>query len=194
MAADRDSELTHWRELDAPRIPPARGDQVHFLVRPLVAIAGRAFGGSPPNIVTTLARHGRLFVPWLLFASRLMPRGILPRRDTELVILRVAHNCRCRYEWDHHVRMGARAGLGGEQIDRVADGPDASGWTAREEVLLRAADEIHADRFIGDSTWARLSEFLDHRELIELCMLIGHYEMLAGTIASLGIQPERPQG
>ena len=45
---------------------------------------------------------------------------------------------------------------------------------------------------IGDATWARLSEFLSHTELIELCMLAGHYEMLAGTIASAGIQPERP--
>jgi hypothetical protein len=35
-------------------------------------------------------------------------------------------------------------------------------------------------------------EFLSQTELLELCMLAGHYEMLAGTIASAGIQPERP--
>jgi AhpD family alkylhydroperoxidase len=184
-------DTAHWREIDAPRIPPARSEELNILVRPLVAIAGRVIGGPPPNIISTLARHGRLFVPWLLFASRLMPRGTLPRRDTELVILRVAHNSRCRYEWDHHVRIGSKAGLSAEQIGRVANGPDAGGWSEREAALLTACDELHADRFITDATWSRLSEFLSHTELIELCMLVGHYEMLAGTIASAGIQPEQ---
>lgn len=185
-------DAEHWRELGAARIPPADSSELHFLVRPLVAIAGRAFGGTAPNVITTLARHGKLFVPWLLFAGRLMPGGTLPRRDTELVILRVAHNCRCRYEWDHHVRIGGKAGLSAEQIDRVALGPDAAGWSEREQALLRATDELHTDGFVSDGTWARLEEFLGRTELIEVCMLAGHYEMLAGTIASAGIQPEKP--
>lgn len=193
MATGRSSDTERWRELESPRVPPAPSRELNILIRPLVAIAGRVVGGTPPNIFTTLGRHGRLFVPWLLFASRLMPGGRLPRRDTELVILRVAHNTRCRYEWDHHVRLGARAGLTEAEIERVADGPGAQGWSEREQVLLQATDELlREERFISDGTWARLSEFLEHRELIELCMLVGHYGMLAGTIASLGIQPEQP--
>ena len=196
MTSERQSESeapgSRWREADRPRIPPARDDELHFLVRPILKLAGRGFGGTAPNILTTLARHGRLFVPWLLFAGRLMPGGSLPRVDTELVILRVAELNRCRYEWDHHVRIGAKAGLSRSDIDRVQEGPDANGWSERQAALLRATDELHTDRLISDGTWARLSEFLSHTELIELCMLAGHYEMLAGTIASAGIQPERP--
>ncbi len=197
MAGERDheagseTEAGEWREMATPRIPPAEKDEIHFLIRPLIAIAGRAVGGPPPNIFTTLARHGKLFAPWLLFAGRLMPGGSLPRRDTELVILRVAHNTRCRYEWNHHVRIGAKAGLTPAVIERVKGGPGAGGWSEREQALLEATDELHAENFICDATWARLSEFLEHRELIELCMLAGHYEMLAGTINSAGIQPER---
>jgi AhpD family alkylhydroperoxidase len=185
-------DASHWRELDAPRVPPATGSELHPLMRPVVGLAGHAFGGTPPNIFTTLARHGRLFVPWLLYSSRLMPRGVLPRRDTELAILRVAWNCRCRYEWDHHVRIGRRAGLTDTEIERVADGPEAAGWAEREGAILAAADELHGEGMVTDGTWARLSEYLDHRELIELCMLIGNYEGLAGALASLGVQPERP--
>lgn len=192
MASEPKSDASHWREIAEPRIAPARGAELNPLLRPIAALAGRVIGGPPPNLFVTLARHGRLFVPWLLFASRLMPRGTMRRVDTELVILRVAHNARCRYEWDHHLRIGAKAGLTEEQIDRVAAGPEAAGWSGREAALLRATDELHADRFVSDETWARLSEFLSHKELIELCMLVGHYEMLAGTIASTGIQPERP--
>ncbi|MDI3405229.1 carboxymuconolactone decarboxylase family protein [Streptomyces cavernicola] len=36
------------------------------------------------------------------FAARLMPRGTLPRRDTELIILRVSRLCDCAYEFTHH--------------------------------------------------------------------------------------------
>ena len=48
-----------------------------------------ATGGRPAN---TLGHHQRLFRRWLRFACALMPGGRLPRVDTELLILRVAHN------------------------------------------------------------------------------------------------------
>jgi len=192
MSVHPQVDSSHWRELETPRVPPARPGELNPLLRPLVAIAGKVTGGPPPNIFTTLGRHPRLFVPWLIFASRLMPRGSLPRVDTELVILRVAWNCRSRYEWDHHVRIGAKVGLDAAAIERIAEGPDGSGWDDRERGLLRATDEMHGDGIVSDATWSQLSEHLSHRDLIELCMLIGHYEMLAMTLGSLGVQPERP--
>jgi alkylhydroperoxidase family enzyme len=62
-----------------------------------------------------------------------------------------------------------------------------------ELVILRAVDELHADRRIGDELWAELARQLDEVRLVELCMLIGHYEMLAMTLNSLGVEPEHPQ-
>lgn len=180
----------HWRGLDAPRIPPATPAEVNPLLRAVLAIAARVTGGPPPHIFATLARHPSLFVSWLVFAGRLMPRGRLPRAETELVILRVAWNCANRYEWDHHVRIGRRAGLTEAEIERVTEGRDADGWSERRRALLAAADEIHTEGRISAATWALLRPQLDDRELIELTMLIGHYEMVAATISSLGIQPE----
>jgi alkylhydroperoxidase family enzyme len=144
----------------------------------------------PPRVFTTLARHRRLFRAWLRFAGRLMPGGKLPRVDTELVILRVSLNCGSDYEWGHHVVIGRRAGLTDAQIARVADGPDAPGWTDHERALLQAVDELGRDHVIADATWASLCSGYDERQLIELCLLAGHYAMLAGTLNSLGVQPE----
>ena len=124
-----------------------------------------------------------------------MPGGRLPRRDTELVILRVAHNARCDYEWGHHEHLGKRAGLSAEEVARVREGADAAGWTPRQRMLLRAADELHGAGRIGDALWAELSAELDDRRLIELCLLIGHYEMLAMTLNTLRVAPDRlPDG
>jgi AhpD family alkylhydroperoxidase len=184
---------SHWRELDEPRVPPLREEEMNPVGRTLAKGAGRVVGGPPPNIFTTLGRNPRLFAPWLAFASQLMPRGGLPRVDTELVILRVAWNARCRYEWDHHVRLGREAGLSAAEIERLPEGPEAEGWTGRQAALLAATDELHEDGMVSDATWQNLETHLDEKLLIELCLLVGHYEMLAMTISSLGIQPEAPR-
>lgn len=175
-----------------PRIPPGGRRQIGLLNAGIARIAGLGMGGRPPNIFTTLGRHRGLFRRWLVFASALMPGGKLPRDETELLILRVAHNTGSDYEWRHHERIGRSAGLSPDEIARVRLGPDAPGWSGRRALLLRASDELHADGRIGDELWGRLAASYDERLLIEICMLIGHYEMLAMTLNSLRVQPEPP--
>jgi alkylhydroperoxidase family enzyme len=51
-------------------------------------------------------------------------------------------------------------------------------------------DELHADRVLSDTTWTRLRSRYDDVRMIEFCMLVGHYEMLAMTLNSLGVQPD----
>jgi AhpD family alkylhydroperoxidase len=171
-----------------PRIAPGTRRRLGFLNSLLVGAIGKATGSRPPNVFTTLGRNRSLFRRWLFFAGGLMPGGKLPRADTELVILRVAHLTGCDYEWDHHERLGAAAGLTTEEIERVRSGPEAEGWSERRRLLLRAVEETHADGEIGDATWSGLAGELDEDRLIELCLLIGHYEMLASTLKSLRVQ------
>ena len=178
--------------LPYPRIEPGARAQIGTVNAIVVRAIGMAARTNPPHLFSTLARHRRLFRHWLWFAGALMPGGRLPRADTELVILRVAHRSDCEYEWQHHERLGARAGLDASTIERVRSGPGAEGWTARQALLLCATDELHDDREIHQETWDRLATMLSGVELIELCMLVGHYEMLAMTIRSLGIQPDLP--
>jgi AhpD family alkylhydroperoxidase len=173
----------------APRISPGTRRDLGAVNWLIVSAIGAATRTGPPNLFTTLGRHRRLFRAWLRFAARLMPRGTLPRRDTEIVILRVAGNAGCEYERRHHVRLGRRAGLSEAEIARVGEG-GREGWSPREAALLRAADELHADRVLSDAAFAELRAHLSETELIELCLLVGHYEMLAMTINSLGIEPE----
>jgi AhpD family alkylhydroperoxidase len=175
-----------------PRIAPGNRRRIGSVNAAIVWVVGRATGGRPPNVFTTLARNRGLFRRWLFFAGGLMPGGKLPRRDTELVILRVSHNTDCAYEWSHHEKIGRRAGLSAEEVERVRSGPDAPGWTPRQQLLLRACDELHAESAIGEATWNGLAAELDDRILIELCLLIGHYEMLAMTLNSLRVQLDPP--
>lgn len=156
----------------------------------LARALGMAVGSGPPNIFTTLARHRRLFRRWLRFAGALMPGGRLPRLDSELVILRVAYNCGSEYEWTQHERIAPTAGLDAERVRKVREGPEWDGWTERQRLLLRVCDELHHDRAVSDDAWAGLRPLLTDEQLIELCMLVGHYEMLAMTLNSLRVQPD----
>lgn len=174
-----------------PRITPGTRKEIGWRNWAIANGAGLAAKGSPPNIFTTLGRHRRLFRAWIRFAGTLMPRGKLPRDETELVILRVAHNTGSAYEWSHHERLGRRAGLSDEEISRVRLGPEAEGWSPRRALLLRATDAMHSERTIPRPLWDELAAQLDDIRLIELCMLIGHYEMLAMTLNTIEVQPER---
>jgi AhpD family alkylhydroperoxidase len=177
-----------------PRIRPGTRREIGWINQAVVRLAGLAVRGEPPHVFTTLARHKGLFRRWLWFAGALMPGGKLPRDETELVILRVACNTGCDYEWAQHERIGRRAGLSAEEIARVREGAAAPGWSDRRRLLLSAADELHADGRIGDALWSGLSRELDEVQLIELCMLVGHYEMLAMTLNSLDVQLEKRRG
>lgn len=177
----------------APRIEPGTRSDVGLVSWTIARVAGRVTGGPPPNLFLTLGRHPALFRGWLRFAGRLMPRGKLPRRETELVILRVSHLRECRYEHDHHVQLGRRAGLTDADLARVDEGPAATGWTPREQAILQATDELVRANDVTDETWTRLQAALDNRELIELVLLVGHYEMLATAIGTLRIQPDTPR-
>ncbi|MGE0321859.1 MAG: carboxymuconolactone decarboxylase family protein [Polyangiaceae bacterium] len=157
----------------------------------LTGAIGVVVGGRAPNIFTTLARHRRLFRRWLVFAGGLMPGGAIPRRETELVILYVARRMGSEYEWNHHERLGKRVGVSSNELEQVRSGTIvADCFSAREQALLLAACELLDQADISDATYARLLERVSDREIIELCLLVGHYQMLAMTLKALRVAPD----
>jgi len=176
-----------------PRIAPGSRRDVGIAAWLFARAAGRVMGTEPPAVFLTLGRTRRLFWGWLLFAGGLMPGGTLPRRDTELVVLRVAHVRDCAYERAHHERLGRRVGLSAAEIARVADGPGAPGWTDRQRALLTVTDELLGARRLGDAGWEALRTHLDERACVELLLLVGHYDMLATTLLSLDVAPDAPR-
>ena len=176
------------------RVAPAAPSELRPLARIVAEIAGRLTAGGPPSIFTTLGQHPRLFRAWLRYSAQLMPFGRLPRRDTELVILRVAWRSRSAYEWNQHVAIALRVGVSPDDVAGVADGPSAVGFTERQRALLAVSDELLAERALSDATWSAVQVSFTKREVIELCLLVGHYQGLASAIGGLGIQIEQPAG
>ncbi|MGH3655539.1 MAG: carboxymuconolactone decarboxylase family protein [Micromonosporaceae bacterium] len=171
------------------RIPPGNWRDVGVVNWLIAVVSGKVIGAPPPHLFLTLGRHRRLFRGWLRFAGRLMPGGTLSRRETELVILRVALLRDCEYEYAHHVRLGRRAGLSDAEIHRLTEGP-GNGWSDRERAVLSAVDQLCRTRDLDDESWTALRGHLNKTECIELCLLVGHYDMLATVIKALRIEPD----
>jgi alkylhydroperoxidase family enzyme len=172
----------------SPRIAPLPSAEQDDQAREL--LAGVNVSDAPAaNIFLTLVRHPGLFRRWLPFGGKLLS-GKLPARDRELLILRTGWLCQAEYEWAQHRLIGRSVGLSEEEIERVRDGPDASGWEPFDVALLRAADELHAEARISDMTWDALTTRYDERQLIEVPMVVGHYHMVAFTLNALKVPLE----
>lgn len=184
------SVSTPPRREPTPRLTPGTRRDIGLVNAVIARVAGVATGGAPPNLFTTLGRHRKLFRRWLPFAGALMPGGLLDRADTELVILRVAHLTGCDYEREHHEPIARHAGLAEEQVRAAEVGADAGCWSERQVAVLRAVDELHGQRTLSDAAWAGLRPHYSDAELLELCVLTGHYEMLAMVLNAARVAPD----
>ena len=172
--------------LSKPRLMPLeasewQGEQVELMAK-------FEQGVGQVNVMRTMVRHPKLVKRWLPFTNHILYKSTLSPRDREIVILRVARVTGCEYEWGQHVLIARAEGLSDDEIARVGEGADADGWSAHEQALIRAVDELNADCFIADATWAELARSYDERQLMDLMMTVGNYRALAGVLNSTGVQ------
>jgi alkylhydroperoxidase family enzyme len=148
-------------------------------------------GDNAPNVFSTVVRHPALFRTWLPFCLQLLTHSAFPPRERELLIIRTAWLCGSAYELEHHLDIGARAGMTDHDLAAAVTDEASEPRAPRERLLLAAADELHLNHVISDGTWRELSALLTTEQLIELPMLVGHYILLAGTLRTLGVALER---
>ena len=177
-----------WFE-NSNRLPAPTPSGRKPMFRALSGVARLMGRSEVPDVIALLGQHPRLFWPWLAFASRMMPYGTLPPVTREKLILRTAWNCRSRYEWGQHVEIGLRAGVTDAEIFAVARGPSA--WASDPDATaLDACDELCRDKQIGAANWECLRQRFSTEQLVELTLLVGHYEMLAGFLNTAGLALE----
>ena len=150
--------------------------------------------GLPPlALFRTLATDLPLAQAMHPLGSFLLSRRFaLPLREREIVIDRVCARCGCGYEWGVHVAaFGAAAALDEAQIAATyATGAPDGAWSAREELLLRAVDELHDHGRISDALWSALAGHYDERQLLELLVLCGWYHLISFVANGAGVTHE----
>jgi AhpD family alkylhydroperoxidase len=183
---------------EQPRIAPLPADQWPDSMREALAalVPPQARHPLPPrrddrpkglNVFGTFAKYPALTRAYHTFNGHVQFATTLSTRQRELLVLRVAARRGCDYEWAQHAILAGDAGLSAEEIGRVADGPDAPGWSDLERSMLAAVDELIADAKVSDATWAALAVDLDEQQLMDLVFTVGAYEVLAMALRSFGV-------
>lgn len=181
-----------------PRIAPIPfRDWPPELVGGVPAIEGSTSPASSPrredtqkgkNTLGILAHHPALTEAWLQFTAHILRASTLTERHRELLILRVAVLLQAQYQWVEHVAVARRCGLDGEDVARVAYGPEAPHWEPLDRALLRSVDELIADGLISDETWSVLARHLDTPQLLDVIFTVGAYETNSWMGRSFGVE------
>jgi len=137
-----------------------------------------------------MAHHPELMKAWSPFRNHVVGASSLTPRHRELLILRTALNCEADYEWKHHVERGLQAGLDKNEIERVKQGPSASGWTLDESSLLEAADDCHRDYQMSAETLEMVGKFFTTEQQLDIVVTVGMYMTLALIIKTWDVPME----
>jgi alkylhydroperoxidase family enzyme len=175
--------------MGTPRLDPIPRDHRDERTEELLAALRPSPDAPDLNIFATLAHHPKLLKRWAAFGGTLLYGGELPPRDRELLILRTAWRCGAGYEWGHHVDFARDAGLRPDEVARCARPVDPDD-RSDDATLLRAADELHEGARITDETWDALARRYTPAQLVEVCMVVGQYHLVAFTLNTLGVEPE----
>lgn len=165
--------------------PPEWTETHHDAIAAFPHVKNFVLGNWPDGIsrglngVAVMMNNPTLAKAFLTFNNHVAATNSLSKRICEMLILRIGWLRKSEYEFAQHIILGKRAGLTEEEVMRIADGPDAPGWDPVDADLLRAVDELNADAFIKDDTWARLSEHFSTQQLLDLVYSVGCYEMMA---------------
>lgn len=139
----------------------------------------------------------RTFANSLRFLNKGVPNLLdkespLSLREREIVILRITANLNCEYEWGVHVTIFAKAaGFSDEQVAATKTGaPDTSCWNAREQLLLKAVDELCDQGGITAATYDDVAKTWSREEQLEILALAGTYHTVSFVANTSGIGNE----
>lgn len=157
-------------------------------------LAPMAQRGRVLNIFRTLVREPIGLKGFLAWGSYILSRNNgLPPREREIVILRTGYLCRSGYEWTQQVPIGKHAGLSDEDVARIKVGAGAPDWSEADAVLIRASDELHADQFISDTTWAALGRYFSDKQRMDVVFTAGQYTQVSMMLNTFGVQLDEGQ-
>ena len=176
--------------LEKPRIAPLSDAEL----TPEQSEALEAFRPGPVfNIFRTLAHAPKALSRFNSWGGYILSRrNDLPPREREIVILRTGFLCKSGYEWTQHHRIGLREGLTADEIERIKQGADA-GWSAPDAALIKVADELHADQFVTDPTWAELSAHFTPKQCMDAVFTAGQYTQVSMFLNTFGVQLDEGQ-
>lgn len=182
-------------DLEAGRFPLLLPDSLESEQRSLywTILGGERASGSLP----LADEHGSLRGPFnaLLYVpdlgavverlgSVLRFSSGLAARTRELVICTVAAHWDSRFEWYAHRQVACEVGVTSEELRSIRRGLLPESVSGDEAAALRLAHALLRDRIVSRGIYDEVSRRNGLEAMVELCVLVGYYQLLAGVLAT----------
>jgi|FaiFalDrversion3_1042247.scaffolds.fasta_scaffold14213_1 4-carboxymuconolactone decarboxylase len=172
-----------------PLVPLVEQGQVPPDLREAYAHVARSRGGHMPNVFKALANSPRAMEKVAALGEYLRFHSGMDATIRELAIMTVARQMECAYEWTHHWNAAVQAGVPEELLRKVGtlaieQEPGMVGLATRYARLVVQRQEVPGELIDGI-----LREW-GPEGLLELTVLCGYYQLIAGVINNLRVPLE----
>jgi 4-carboxymuconolactone decarboxylase len=151
--------------------------------------AGRR--GKLINIYRLLLNSPALAESWFNHSNAVRWKTALDGRLREIVIIRLGHLLGSQYVLRQHVPTLALAdGVSLAECDALTDWRAGAHFSERERAALAYADVMTREIVVPDAVFAELKRHFDKRQIVELTVLIGSYNMNGRVLQALELDLE----
>ena len=169
-----------------PRIPYPLPDQLDDEAR-------KCIQGVPQlNVLRMMSHSGPIMAGFSAFGHRILYGLQIDPVLREMAIVRVGHLCHSAYELAQHNRFIADLGVSAEKISALGDNIKHPAFSEVERAVLAFTDDLIANTRAGDETLAELRKHFSDRQVLELIMVVGSYNMLCMMLETCGVEIEAP--
>jgi alkylhydroperoxidase family enzyme len=153
--------------------------------------AGRR--GRVINIYRMLMHAPPLAESWFMHSNAVRWKTTLEGRLREIIIIRLGHLASATYVLNQHVPSLALAdGLSLDECDALRDWKASPFFISNERAALAYADAMTRDIEVPDPVFAEIKRHFNDRQIVELTVLIGTYNMNARVLQALKLDLEPP--
>jgi 4-carboxymuconolactone decarboxylase len=154
--------------------------------------AGRR--GTLINVYRLLLHSPDLAEAWFGFSNTVRWKTALDARLREFVIIRVASTLGADYIVNQHVPdLTAPEGITEAELVELPKWRMATCFTEPERAALAYADTMTRDIAVADEVYRELTRHFNERQIVELTVLIGSYNMNSRVLKALEIDPQIKQ-
>jgi 4-carboxymuconolactone decarboxylase len=147
--------------------------------------------GTVINVYKLLLHTPAIAEIWLDLINAVRWKVDLDGRLREIVIVRIGHLNRCSYVVKQHVpQHTAPEGLTQEECDALADWRASPFFDTRERAALAFTDASTREVEVPDAVFEALRSHFNERQIVELTVLIGTYNMHTRMCQALKIDPQ----
>jgi 4-carboxymuconolactone decarboxylase len=147
--------------------------------------------GNVINVYKILLHSPDIASVWLDLVNVVRWKVDLEGRLREVVIVRIGYLNRCPYVVNQHVpELTTPEGLSKEECAALADWRPSPFFSARERAALAYADAVTREIDVPEAVFTELRQHFNERQIVELTVLIGTYNMHTRVGQALQIDPE----